>query len=258
MSCTQSGPILDAYVDNELDPSRSLEIERHLESCAQCQARVRSLRDMRQRLASPEMRFAAPAALRARVLDIAQTQDSAPGPRNLREFPARERTRFSPALFAAAAALVIFSITGLLWLRSRDSERELTRDLVAAHVRSLMVADHLLDVPSSDQHTVKPWFHGKLDYAPKVADLATSGYPLAGGRLDYIGGRPVAVLVFQRRQHPINVFEWPTTTADVRPHNRIAAGYNLVHWNENGMEYWAVSDLNYNELAAFVELLRKA
>ncbi len=252
MTCPNAGPMLDAYVDNELDLSKSVELEKHLESCPECADRVRAIRQLHSRLSSPEMRRAAPEALRARVSKIPAGEGAGLQPHELAP------KKFSLVFYlGAAAALIILAFGSLSVLRTRGADQALAAELVSAHVRSLMV-NHLLDVPSSDQHTVKPWFHGRLDYAPQVVDLASSGYPLAGGRLDYIAGRPVAVLVYQRRQHPINVFEWPTAGGDVRPHNRSTSGYNLVHWNENGMEYWAVSDLNYNELAAFVELLRKS
>ncbi len=258
MSAHNFGPMLDAYVDRELELSQSLELEKHLETCTECSERVRSLQALRLRLSQPDMRFNAPDGLRARVLAIAENaskpSQSAPANRVTSMRPTRS-WGFRFGLIAATAAIVVTSFT-FLFLRSRGKDTTLASELVAAHVRSLMV-DHLVDVQSTDQHTVKPWFHGKLDFAPRVDDLAQAGYPLIGGRLDYISGRSVAVLVYQRRQHPINVFEWPSTSGAVRPHNRTASGYNMIEWNENGMEYWAVSDLNYNELAAFVDLLRK-
>jgi anti-sigma factor RsiW len=144
-----------------------------------------------------------------------------------------------PLLSAAA-------IIGLLFLVApRFSSRTLEHELVAAHVRSLM-ATHLLDVPSSDRHTVKPWFAGKLDYAPDV--VPPPGFELLGGRLDYIAGRPVAALVYRRRQHTINAFTWPESARDQPPRVVTMQGFNLVHWVRNGMEWWAVSDLAGPEL----------
>lgn len=154
---------------------------------------------------------------------------------------------FAAGVLASAVALQLLGG----WPSPSAPQESLKKEIVASHVRSMM-ADHLFDVPSSDQHTVKPWFLGKLDYSPTVRDLAAEGFPLAGGRLDYIDGRPVAVLVYSRGQHVINLYTWPAADArslPYRPSSRL--GFNMVEWTQSGMRFWAVSDLNPGELEQF-------
>jgi anti-sigma factor RsiW len=131
-------------------------------------------------------------------------------------------------------------------------------ELVSAHIRSLM-ADHLVDVATSDQHTVKPWFSGKIDFAPPVADFTASGFPLVGGRVDYIGGRPVAVLVYKTRQHLVNVFVWPADgEGDEEPRLLAREGYHLLQWQQSGLTFWAVSDVTPDDLQRLAQLFRTA
>jgi anti-sigma factor RsiW len=159
---------------------------------------------------------------------------------------------------AVAASLVIVALGSWnLALRQASGDR-LADAVLASHVRALMPG-HLTDVPSSDQHTVKPWFNGKLDFSPPVYDLAAQGYPLLGGRLDYVNGRSVAGLVYGRRQHLINVFVWPTTRGSSdAPDTRDRQGYHLRHWSTPDYTYWVASDLGSAELDEFARLLRQA
>jgi anti-sigma factor RsiW len=245
MKCPAATDVLEPYVDSELDLSRAIEFERHLASCDDCSSQVESLRALRKRLHSPEMSFEMPAELKASILQQTEVRSSRRAPRSFFYFA------------AAAAALVLVVLSSVYLMQGRGEDKRIAKELTSAHVRSLMV-DHLIDVESTDQHTVKPWFEGKLDFAPKVDDFAEQGYPLIGGRLDYLNGRTVAVVVYRRRQHPINVFQWPAKDAPLsRPKNEVSDGFNLVHWRSDGMEFWAASDLNYNELAALVELIRE-
>jgi anti-sigma factor RsiW len=163
-----------------------------------------------------------------------------------------------PAFAAAAIAVVVLFSVFALFRPSKNSDDLLASEMVSNHVRSLMVGDpHLMDVRSTDQHTVKPWFEGKLDFSPPVVDLGPQGFTLVGGRLDYAGGRPVAAIVYQRRLHVINLFVYPTQgEADTAPKVLARQGFNLVHWDRAGMTFWAVSDLNLNELQEFAGLIQ--
>jgi anti-sigma factor RsiW len=237
------------YLDGELDLAPSLEVERHLQDCAICSQEYERQRALRSALRSDDLYFKVPARL-ARHVQSAIRKES------------RSRTRPSYSLFRwliAAAAAAVLVIAGALAIRSiatRSAEAALAQEVVAGHVRSLM-ASHLTDVPSTDQHTVKPWFNGKLDFSPPVQDLASEGFPLVGGRLDYLNNQPVAAVVYQRRQHLINVFIWPSAIERSDGNDEWSRqGYNLMHWSRAGMIYWAVSDLNRAELQQFVTLLK--
>jgi anti-sigma factor RsiW len=158
----------------------------------------------------------------------------------------------------AAGVVIVLVFSGLLFqtLRRPPASELLAEQVVSSHIRSLM-ANHLSDVVSSDQHTVKPWFSGKLDFAPVVKDLSSSGFPLAGGRLDYLADHPVAALVYKHRQHTINVFLWPSPESNSSPRTMTIKGYSVVHWTQSHMAYWAVSDLNAAELGGFAHDLAK-
>jgi anti-sigma factor RsiW len=152
-------------------------------------------------------------------------------------------------------ALLAVVWSGSLYLALPSAQDRLMEELVSSHVRSLQV-DHLSDVVSSDQHTVKPWFNGKLDFSPPVIDLASQEFPLVGGRLDYLDERTVAVLIYRHKLHPINLYIWPGTGRNVAPQGQDRQGYHLIHWTAGGMNYWAVSDLAASELEFFVNTLR--
>jgi len=239
MSCELVERDLDAYLDRELDAEASAAVREHVRTCANCRRQL-AQRETVSRLVRGAPYYSAPDRLRARVLGQSTGSNSA----------RRVLT------WAAAAVLVLSVGAGMtLWRPASSRADAIADEVVNSHVRSLM-ANHLFDVQSADLHTVKPWFLGKLDFSPPVVDLASNGFPLVGGRLDYVGGRPVAALVYQRQKHTINVFVSPdggdSSTRDVVLAVR---GFNLRHWIHNGMAFWAVSDLNSAELGEFTSAL---
>ena len=248
MSCQQTHELMHGYLDGELDLVKSIEIEKHLADCDSCSRTYKAMRSLQTRLGDTGLRFDPPAALETR-LRSALRSESEPESRHI-------GAGWKWMLAAASLFAVVIAIWAIAAIFSPPSQDEvIAQQVVASHVRSLM-ADHLTDVPSSDQHTVKPWFNGKLDFSPSVKDLSQQGFSLHGGRLDYIGNRPVAALVYQRRQHPINVFVWPSSETPASEKASEHQGYNLIRWSNAGMTYWAVSDLNLAELQQFVQLLQ--
>jgi len=245
MNCDQS--LLELYADGELDAARVLELEQHLRECPACAATLARLQSLQKTLRKEEHYFPAPAALRSRVLESLRDEVGDPTPRKAWNW---SRPGFFTASGLAAACLAAL----LTVVFTQPSSRQmLEREVVASHIRSLM-ASHALDVVSTDQHTVKPWFDGKLDFSPPVRDLTPQGFPLLGGRLDYLKGHPVAAIVCQRRKHVINLFIWPDSGADVSPTLLSALeGYNVVHWSRGGMVFWAVSDVAEGELLSFAK-----
>jgi anti-sigma factor RsiW len=239
MSCEYVERDLDAYLDRELDAQAATAARAHLIECAACRRRVAE-RETLSRLVRAAPYYSAPDRLRARVLG--QTTR----PKSVRRILTR----------AAAAVLFISVGTGIgVWRSAATRGDALARAVVDSHVRSLM-ANHLFDVASTDQHTVKPWFLGKLDFTPPVVDLASIGFPLVGGRLDYLNGRPVAALVYERRKHTINVFVSPRQDdAYAGAYVRSVRGFRIHHWIRDGMSLWAVSDLNDSELTQFCQAL---
>jgi len=240
MSCELVGRDLDAYLDRELDAESSAAVREHVRTCTACRRQF-AQREALTRLVRGAPYYSAPDRLRARV--FAQST--------------RSNSMRRVLTWAAAAVLVLSVGAGMtLWRPASSRGNVIANDVVSDHVRSLM-ADHLFDVQSTDLHTVKPWFLGKLDFSPPVVDLASIGFPLVGGRLDYVGGRPVAALVYQRQKHTINVFVSPERDdPSTRDLVLTVRGFNLLHWIHNGMSFWAVSDLNSAELGEFATALQ--
>jgi anti-sigma factor RsiW len=232
---------LDAFLDRELDQESSATVRAHLSECPSCRRQFAE-REALAKLVRGVPYYSASQRLRARVL--AQSR-----------LPRLRR----PAFALAAAAVLVLAVGAAITSFTRlttSRTNGIADEMVSDHVRALM-ADHLFDVQSTDLHTVKPWFLGKLDFSPPVVDLASTGFPLIGGRLDFANGRPVAALVYQRQKHAINVFVSPEDDDTFKREAALTIrGFNLRHWNHNGMSFWAVSDLNGAELGDFAEALR--
>jgi anti-sigma factor RsiW len=241
--------LIHPYLDGELDLVRSLEIEAHLNDCQACAQTYNELRSLHSAISNNALRFEPPAALRNRVRSAVRDEGEV--------MNGSSRLSWRWLIPAVSLAGLVIVAWGVIALFGRPSTSDLiAQEVVSSHVRSLM-EKHLADVLSSEQHTVKPWFDGRLDFSPPVKDLASAGFSLVGGRLDYIGNRPVAALVYQHKQHYINVFVWPSTGAsDASARALVRQGYNLINWTNSGMNYWATSDLNLAELQEFVQLLQ--
>ncbi|MGH6665674.1 MAG: anti-sigma factor family protein [Pseudolabrys sp.] len=241
MNCEEAKGLMHALLDGELDAGHAREVEAHIVGCADCAARLREFQDLRKAMSPAALRYAAPATLRARI------EGKLPAPR---EAGASRRSLIKG--FAGGAALSALAASGVLVMVMRgEDQKRILDEVVSAHLRSLQ-AQHLIDVQSSDQHTVKPWFNGRLDAAPPVADLTAQGFTLIGGRLDYIDAKPVAAIVYRRRVHVINLFCAPAPGSG----HRAAAmeslhGFNVRRWADNGLNLWAVSDINADELMEF-------
>lgn len=246
MNCQDIRELIDSYVDGELDLVNHLEIERHLAACDECDA-VYKNRTALSAAFDESFNFSAPASLRKSIQKELRDVGSEPKPKRIWHW----------GWLATAAVAAVLLVTIFVFHSTPPSDDVLATEIVSNHVRSLM-ANHLMDVPSTDQHTVKPWFDGKLDFSPPVIDLASQNFTLIGGRLDYAGNRPVAALVYQRRQHYINLFVFPSKgSSDSGEKVSVKQGYNIVQWNRGGMSFWAVSDLNATELQEFAADFQK-
>src|SRR6266403_5068005 len=262
---------MDAYLDGELDPITSQKVDQHLRDCPKCEQAYEVETAMAHAIGQAAPYYKAPLELRERIqVSLRETigASTSRGTAGGGSLPVRRSEAVGRSVFfdmpwnslAAAAAIVLAAIIGatlLPQLRKPGADHFLATQLIASHVRSLM-ASHLTDVASSDQHTVKPWLDVKLDFAAPVVDLSSEGFPLIGGRLDYLDNHSVAALVYGRRKHFINLFIWPTTPADNNEQKMVEReGYHLVHWIDGDFTYWAVSDVGVGDLQSFQRLFEK-
>jgi anti-sigma factor RsiW len=265
MNCEEITRLADGYLDGELDPIANQAIEEHLQSCPKCAEAYSSHRALIRAMQTAAPYYDAPAELRERIHSLLAEENGdparRPAARKLQQTPLPGKV-VRPSFLAAApwswlalaAAVICAALIALNFgprVRRGQEEQFLATELIASHVRSLM-ANHLADVASTDQHTVKPWLDAKLDFAPAVVDLAADGFPLIGGRLDYLDKRPVAALVYKRREHFINLFVWPSDAGtDDTTKELSRQGYQLLHWGASDLNYWAVSDVSADDLRLF-------
>lgn len=248
MDCKEAQDLMSAYIDDELDASNVTRYAAHLAVCATCTHAYEQLLNMRTMLKANITSYRTPSHLRHRIQADLNRDKS-------------RRAKISKLPWAwinfgvATACSVAFSFTLALYLTAPSEADRLDQEIIASHYRSLL-ANHLADIASSDQHTVKPWFSGKLDFSPPVYDLAQQGFPLVGGRLDYVNQRPVAALAYRHRQHLVNLFVWPDK-AQRNTALQITSkqGFQLLHWTRAGMAYWTISDMSARELSDFQTIL---
>jgi anti-sigma factor RsiW len=254
VSCKDTQDLIHGYVDGELDLVQNLQIERHLGECYACAEMLSAQRTLRATIRKHSLYFQPPTGLEKRVRS-ALRQASGAGSKPLGWMWLLAWRGPALAVSFALVAVVSFSIARFSF--PVPAEDMIAQQVVSSHIRSLMEG-HLTDVPSSNQHTVKPWFSGKLDFSPAVKDLDANGFSLVGGRLDYLDSHPVAALIYERRKHFVNLFVWRSAgRPDSAGQSDARQGYNMIHWTRSGMSYWVASDLNLSELQEFVKLIEE-
>jgi anti-sigma factor RsiW len=256
-ACPEWRIMLHGFVDGELDGVHAAQFEGHLATCESCRAEMERVTAVRKIIDQDGVRWRPPEALRSQVLSMLSFEQTAAAS----SLPQAYRPPFWRRAFDLARqwsfipSLAVLAASGFLFINTPSQTLILQDEIMASHVRSMM-ADHLTDVLTSDQHTVKPWFNGKIDFSPPVSDLTKDGFPLVGGRVDYIGGRAVAALVYRRHGHVINLFIWPTASGTQTTTER--DGYNMVQWSDGGLTFWAISDVASGDLAEFERFFRSA
>jgi anti-sigma factor RsiW len=249
MECQVSQKVMSAYVDDELDCSSMAQVAAHLAVCPVCTNACEHLLGFRRAIKTRGTRYSAPGHLTQRIKNLLLEEKRRAGRR-----PRIPSTCINFGIATAASMAIAFTL--MLYSAVPSKTQRIEHEIVASHFRSLL-PDHLADVASSDWHTVKPWFAGKLDFSPPVHDLAQEGVALIGGRLDYIDERPVAAMAYRRLQHVLNVYVWPDKSHSMGPMQVTSEqGYQLIHWTQSDMNYWVISDMDAQELVGFARLLR--
>ena len=257
MNCKDAQSLMHAYADKELELLKNFEMEEHLQSCPACERMLADALALRSALEAETPYHKANIALQNRIHAALQKEDQ-------KETREKDKTTQKPRALnwawlnagAALAFAIVLTWTIVPLLSNRSADDMIVQEIVSSHVRSLL-ASHLTDVASSDQHTVKPWFSGKLDFSPPVDNFVEQGFPLIGGRLDYLENKTVAALIYQHRKHYINLFVWPADVdAATTPKELSHQGYQIIHWTQSGMHFWAVSELNHDELKQFTALVQ--
>ena len=256
MECNETRRLLEADTDAELDLVHHLALASHLRTCADCTRRAEAIRARRTALREGLPRFTAPPELVDRIR--ATLRGESVPERTAVSAPPRLlflHWRFWKVTTGLAASFAVALAVGFSWGNARARSQVLFDEAFSDHIRSLQ-ASHLTDVASTDQHTVRPWFAGHLDFSPPVVDLASAGFPLAGGRLEHLDGQPAAALVFHRRQHTINLFIWPALVTKLSIQRMERDGYHAETWSQDSFNFLAVSDIPADELNQFAEALR--
>jgi len=247
MKCNQVETLLNAYIDGELSTEQLVSIEEHTQSCENCQQQLKALTQLKNTMHSRDLYSKAPIHLANNVSAKLKKEDT----KLASIFGFATKFAYSlPALFLG----LFIGLIGMSQFDNLDKQDGLLQSLTSAHINSLM-ADHLTDVSSSDSHAVKPWFHGQIDFSPPVHDFTQQGYPLIGGRLEYLLGRPTAALVYRHRRHTINLFIQPKSQQYLNGNSSELNGYHIIQWNDKSLSYSAVSDLNSVDLNHFMEIL---
>lgn len=238
MNCSVAHEMLGPFFDGELDASSELQLRLHLSTCDSCKAALTLLQSRRDMLRGSGLSYQAPPELESRIR---------------KSIRSHRQILSNWQLWGAVAAAILLSTTVFIRVMQTRTGDDSEDPAISSHVRAMMTG-HTTDVVSTDRHTVKPWFNGRIDFSPPVDDLAPQGFPLAGGRVDYFGGRAVAALVYHRRKHVIDLFIWPAKTGQGSG-DESSKGYNVIRWSKGGMYFVAVSDLNKTELEQFKNLL---
>lgn len=248
MTCAECRDLIDAFADDELPDEDVALVRAHLAGCAECSRELAAITATSRRIGETFVKHQAPDVLKARIRSALAQPDALGREESPSVKPiAARRFAWAGLGIAVASSLVTFAV-----VRQATPQRSLTDDVVTSHIRALMPG-HLTDVVSTNQHNVKPWFNGRVDLSPPVPNLDSIGFPLIGGRLDYLEGRSVPVVIYGRRQHLISVYSWPDSRGDASsPVESARNGYNVIAWRGGGLSLEAVSDLNRRELEDFV------